>query len=262
MLKELQQQMPSRTLKLSSAGDGGLFTQLIMGLAGTLGAVALSYAVFTMTQGILKDRKMIDNYTIVETASVSGECSAKKFISSCDVEITNNGQTIERSFSFVDFSKDDHNVEIISQKDDPSNINVDLALNKMTNRILTVVGMLVIALIALFWGISVFRAIPKKQRLKNLMNESANQPWEFVAIPAIVDTDEVTYSTEVDGQPMELALNFQGRKPIILEDSGEKVQVLGIKAKTQNTTVILDNKLKNIDFTKEEKKSLLAIIKS
>lgn len=262
MLNKLQQHLPNRTLKLSNAGDGGLITQILLGLAGIAAALVISYALFGMTQSILKDRKLIDNSITVPAASVDGECESKKFLSSCDIEISYKGQTIERGFTFVDFSSKDYNVEVLAQKDDPSNMNVDLALQKMTNRMLTAGGLLLLALGALIYGISVFRAIPKKQRLKKLMNAPENQPWEFVAVPATIDCDEVSYTTEVDGQPLELALNFQGRKPVLLNSDSDQKQVLGIKAKSQNTTVVLCSKLKNLDLTKTEKKPLLDIIKS
>ncbi|PID62761.1 MAG: hypothetical protein CR974_03185 [Gammaproteobacteria bacterium] len=262
MIQDLQNNLPERNLKLANAGDGGLLTSIITGLISLVGFVALVLGTYTMTQGILTDRQLIDNHSVVQSADVSGECSVKKFIASCDVKIVNSGQTVERSFYFVDFSKDDYSVEVIAQKDDPSNMTVDLAIDKMTNRMLTVVGLAVLGVILLIVAITTFRGIPKKQRLKNIMNEPANQPWQFVEVSAEVDGDLITYTTDIDGKPVEMEIGFEGRKPVILGEDGDKKRLLAIQAKTQNTCVIVCQKLKNINFSKAEKKALLAIIKA
>ncbi|MDP8101717.1 hypothetical protein [Phocoenobacter atlanticus] len=260
MLNKLQQNMPQRNLKLANAGDGGLLNSIIIGLVGVLGGGFMVYMLFFMAQGILKDRELIDNSVPVTMANVSGECSSRRLLTSCDVKIAHQGQIVERDFTFVDFSSDDYRVEIIVQKDDPSNMNVDLAINKMSNRIMTAIGLAIIGILMFLGGIITFLGLPKKQRLKNIMNEPANQPWQFVSIPAQIDGDLITYTTDIDGNATEMEIDFEGRKPIILSVDDDNTYLLGIQAKTQKTSVLLCQKLKNINFSKDEKRTLIDII--
>ncbi|MFB2539139.1 MULTISPECIES: hypothetical protein [unclassified Acinetobacter] len=254
LLTRLQESLPSRKLKVKDIGDGGVLNQLLWPIVFL--AIVLLSIVVVVDGGkqILSDRKIANDPVEVVDAMVDGSCKRTKlsFVKSCDVAIQAQGQSVKHDFTFIAFSNEDYEAKVLAQKDNPTNMNVDVAINHMGGRILVLVGFGLLGLLGLLLALMSFRAIPR--RLKMIKNLNENQPWTFITLPVEIDENMTTYKSHVDGKEHTFHIEHKKNEPWLLNPE-DNTQVIAIKS--GETVLPLYKSLHNIDFTDAERQKLL-----
>ena len=125
----------------------------IWGVLGGLVLIALGIGL-AWYQGplLLRDFGISSNVEAATQARlVKGRCKSRLIIFFCDLTIDQSldGAThqTELSYMFVDMPFADHNVRLLSAKDDRSIITTDVGQEMLWNRALTLAGMLVFCLV-------------------------------------------------------------------------------------------------------------------
>ncbi|WP_230658588.1 hypothetical protein [Psychrobacter sp. I-STPA10] len=261
----IEQTLPQRPLKLKHVGDGNLLKQVCIIIALFSGAILLLFFTFDNVKDIIKDRKLVDNYVVLDNAKLHGQCedsSNRYFFEKCEVVISYQDQKIKKEFDFISFNSSSSNddLQVIAQKDDPSNISFNLAINVLKSRIITNIGYFIFALVTFWWGYTVITNVPKQGRVKKIMNDPANQPWQIIAMPVSCDIDSMEFTTDIYGEETDLTIDLKHKKPLIISPMNDKNWVLAVKAKQTNTSVPLTTSLHNIDLSRQEKKEVKAMI--
>lgn len=257
----IEQALPNRPLKLKNAGDGHAAMQVIL-MTGFLlaGGFFFLYSLDHI-RDIYLDNKLIDNYVILDDVEIFGECNRSKFINDCEIEIEYQDQLIEQKFEFFAKESFSDEVEVIAQKDDLNNISTDVAINNIKGRIYVTILMIFLSLAIFGWGLKLAFDFPKKGRIKKIMNDPANQPWQFTALEVDCSGGCMEFKSNVDGKEQAIILHIEKLKPVIIDHiEGNLYWVLAVRAKNTKTVLPLTRKLGNIDLTKQEKTDLLAVI--
>lgn len=266
----LENNFPKRYLKITRIGKKTSFKSILNEISSSilflLVVIILNSIIYSLAYGIIKDRKLMDNYVIADNATIDGKCSSKVFLSMCDVTISKNDTVVEveHSFYFFDLITDGYDVRTIVQKDDPNNLSVDLAINKMTNRVVTLVFLIIcsvpITFLLFYLPIATIRKNFQKYQLKRIMNNPINQPWQFIALCVngyTMSSNSATYTTNIGEKSVTMVVDFNDYDPIILSQQANKIQLLGIKAKNEDSYVVVCGQFSNINLTKTERDILL-----
>lgn len=258
----IEQALPQRHIVIKNAGDGGIFNQLIIIVALLLLSPFLFVNFLGDFKDISADKKLKDNYVVLEDAALRGDCKIRKFFSSCDLTIHHNGEDLEKKINFVGTVSENKEVEVIAQKDDPNNISTTIAVDSTTNRTILTIGFLIVSALTFAWGVIMALNLPKKGRIKKIMNDPVNQPWQFTAVDVDCSGECMEFTTNVDGKDKKLIVQIDKQQPILLSEMDDESHawVLAIKAKNTNTALPLTTSLRNIDITATEKAQLQAEI--
>lgn len=217
--------------------------------------------------GLMRDYEIAKNPVSID-ASIGGKCKTYKGIFvDCDITITYKGQTTKRSIMFIDFHSGDYYVEPVILAENPALITVDLAVNKIWNRIVTL-G----AILLLFIGLIIY--IPfsylRGRKMHGLLYLMQNSQLFPMLVPVKVNEVQgvVTahYKWEVAGKLNKYFATYKVKKeggPLIVPTNDvDNLYALGVVTHTQPIPILLDSKLLRCDMTETERDKILAAIVS
>ena len=99
-----------------------------------LAAAGIAWWVANMGKAIYADYKIGQAYHAID-ADIKGECKIRKAIfTDCKATIRHDGHSVEKTFAFFDFTSGDYTVTAIAANDNPANITLDIAVDKIMNR--------------------------------------------------------------------------------------------------------------------------------
>ena len=109
-----------------------------------------------MGKAIYADYKIGQAYHAID-ADIKGECKTRKAIfTGCKATIRHDGHSVEKTFAFFDFTSGDYTVTAIAANDNPANITLDIAVDKIMNRAVFTLMFLAAVLLGLwhaFYGL-------------------------------------------------------------------------------------------------------------
>lgn len=251
---------PAKPLKLSKITQKFSFL-LLIGAACILLFLGMAWWLYGVGQGIYSDYRISGHHRVLADAQIDGQCKTRKFgMTDCRVTIRDQGRTWEQTFAFFDFSKQDYQVAAVISADNPDLASVDLALEKLGNRIGFFVFLALVALLALWAAYFLpFVSLPRQRRVVAAFNEADAQPWQMVSVPTWKQGHK--YAVELDGVRRSVVLQFNKTRPWVLEEGPEGPVLLGIAPKNGGNPVPLDQKLSAIEgLDKAERQSLIAQI--
>jgi len=191
----------------------------------------------------------------VTDADVDGSCHVKKLaLADCSVTLTYavDGHThvVARDYFWVDFSKHDYTTDVVVAADDPANASASVALEKLPNRILTAVGLLLLFLACAVVPLRHFR---RSRRAR--ARYGTQQPLRFVPVP-VVGVQEVFLRgkayrfTAPDGSGPKHSSLITDKEvtPYRLADG----RLLAVMAGGEDP-ILLDQGLTRLDVTDEER---------
>lgn len=251
---------PNKLLKLTKITQSfGLTT--FLGLFMFLVAAGIGWWQYGSGQSIYADHQISKNPQVLENAKIEGECKTRKFaFTDCKVMIRDGGKTWQKRFSFFDFSKESYDVQAIAAANNPELVSVDLAIDKIGNRIAFLAFFALVALFALWAGFYIlFVSLPRQRKVIAAFNQPDSQPWQLVSVATNKQGNK--YEVDIDGTPRQIVLQFGKNKPWVLAGDGNGLELLGIAPKNGGNPVPLDQKLSAISgLDKAERQALIARI--
>lgn len=255
--------LPDRPLKIVGGTNSKKFIViLIAGFMLILGVALLAWQL----PGVLRDWKISQNpITVYDSDVRNGSCDSRKGLTTCDADViyTHNGKRYEDSvsISFFDLQSGDYTVDVVISETEPELVTLSLGIEKLWNRII-VLGLFS----ALFLGVALGALIQHSRVSRNDRNLS--KPGRIKIVPVSIKdmtsagkTTNVTYlySRENSGRQGKNYTSF-GKKqaPLFLEDDEGNIFGLAAKHEAATIPVMLDENLKRLDLTEEERRTALA----
>lgn len=257
-------QFPTRPLHISKAMIVKNPTKsLIVGILICLSALLIPYLGFP---GLLNDYEISKNPVEVD-AGIKGECRSKMFVTNCDVTLTYQGEKVERDFSFFDIKGGDYYVTAITSKDKPTLLSVDLAVDKIINRL--IIQLIFFALIIAV-GVVCLRGWVRGKKMNEVLAQINDKKLIPILVPVKIQSTQavvaVTYQWPTPQGAQICYAAFHEKKEggmlRIPTDDTTQVYALGVSTDTQTTPILLDGHLSRIDLTTDERIQLFESINS
>ncbi|MDO5091478.1 MAG: hypothetical protein Q4D61_08010 [Cardiobacteriaceae bacterium] len=251
---------PNKPLKLTKITQN-FAMMLFLGLLMLLGGAGIGWWQYGVAHDIYTDHQIGKNPQILENARIDGECKTRKFaFTDCKATIRDQGNTYKKSFAFFDFSKKDYEVMAVANASNPQQVSLDLAIDKIGNRIGFLAFFVAVALLMLWAGIYLFFiAMPRQRKIIAAFNAPGAQPWQPAAVA--VNQQGNKYAVELDGQTRNIVLQFGKNKPWVIGEHDDGLLLLGIQPKNGGNPIPLDQKLSAISgLNKTERQNLIAHI--
>ena len=136
-----------------------------------------------MGKAIYADYKIGQAYHSID-ADIKGECKTRKAIfTDCKATIHHDGHSVEKTFAFFDFTSGDYTVTAIAANDNPANITLDIAVDKIMNRAVFALMFLAAVLLCLWLALyGLFITLPRSRALLAGLNRKEAQPWQLTEI--------------------------------------------------------------------------------
>ena len=211
---------------------------------------------------------LVSDYAVRDTARPiaggtieHGSCTSRLFLVICDADLALSWPgkpPLRRSlhYFFVDAHFGDYSARVVVDPSRPEDMTTDLALDMMTNRLITmaIAGPIFLAVsLGIFWVN--FRTVRRHQKLRVALS---GQLLRLVAMK-IVATGRRAVSTsyvQPDGKVATETWKFPRKsQPIVLDP--QQRTVLGVTAGDGKYAMPLDRNLKWIGLTKEERAAAL-----
>lgn len=251
---------PNKPLKLTKIAQNFAMTAFL-GLLMLLGGAGIGWWQYGVAQDIYADHLISKNPQVLENADIDGECKTRKFaFTDCKATIRDQGKTYQKSFSFFDSSNDGYEVMAVADASNPNRVTLDLAIDKIGNRIGFLAFFVAVALLMLWAGIYIlFVGLPRQRRAIAAFNAPGAQPWQTVAVATNKQGNK--YAVELDGKTRNIVLQFGKNKPWVIGEHDDGLLLLGIAPKNGGIPVPLDQKLSAISgLGKAERQALIAHI--
>ena len=230
-----------------------------------LAAAGIAWWVANMGKAIYADYKIGQAYHAID-ADIKGECKTRKAIfTDCKATIHHDGHSVEKTFAFFDFTSGDYTVTAIAANDNPANITLDIAVDKIMNRAVFALMFLAAVLLCLwlaFYGLLI--TLPRSRALLAGLNRKDAQPWQLTEIEATRKGDRATsYLAERNGKTVKIGLNFGKGSPWIVGGHDGNPLLLAFAPRDGGAAVPFDDKLKSIGgLNKSERRALIEKIKN
>ena len=256
-------QFPTRPLNISRAIAMNPIWAMLIGIVVCLLALLIPYL---GAPGLLNDYEISKNPMEVN-AGIDGKCRSKLMFTNCDVTLTYQGEKVERNFSFFDIKGGDYYVTAITSKDKPALLTVDLATDKIMNRLITQIVFFVLILAG---GISAIRAALRGKKMNQLLANINGKKLIPVLVPVTIKSIQgvtvANYYWPINQSSQKYFATFKEKtEGSVLEVSTEdaaKTYALGVTTDHQAVPILLDETLSRIDLTADEKAQLLECIYS
>ncbi|MDR1075531.1 MAG: hypothetical protein LBL59_04300 [Xanthomonadaceae bacterium] len=248
---------PSGALRVDHTGSFSGIPMLLMMLALALcglGVLALG------TPGILQDWKISKNPASVY-ADVGGECKTRLVLTHCDVTLNYRHQgkpvAVDRHFFFFDFGGGSYQVQALSLDGDRSKVTLDLAIDKLYNRII----FLLLAGAFFFagaWGtmVNYRRARPLSRFGKG---KTAQLRPVVVTLPQKSSIKGLTYKWVAGGQTRLFFTKFTKKEngPFVLGANDNKTfDALAVVPQGSDVAILLDDALTRVQLAEDQKQAL------
>jgi len=142
-LSESTIRLPDRPLRVHPPGAGHR-AQLTVLLWAVFAVAAMVFGVIRPIGDLLVDRELVGKVAPVPDAKVSGRCSTGLVLTSCDatLSVARPGRpeiTREVHYFFLDEHTGDYEIEVVADPARPELLSTDMAMEKLTNRLVTLV---------------------------------------------------------------------------------------------------------------------------
>lgn len=222
---------------------------------------------------LLRDMEISKDYVELPDAGVRGKCSfGKRGSTKCDVTITvpagaKDSSGVSRGFkqhrielSFWEFSARDYSVTAVASRSNPDLVTIDLAIEKLTQRIILFLGTNL-----LFLGLSgyFFYKMLEQIRLRRAfkaLNGKMLQPVsvDVVSLRKAFGATIAVYSYLVGGKKRKVATRIGKQQPFYLSDAPDDSSALGVTDDKGEVVLLLDEALTRLDFSDSERAALKA----
>ena len=231
-----------------------------------LAAAGIAWWVANMGKAIYADYKIGQAYHAID-ADIKGECKIRKAIfTDCKATIRHDGHSVEKTFAFFDFTSGDYTVTAIAANDNPANITLDIAVDKIMNRAVLALMFLAALLLCLWLALyGLFITLPRSRALLAGLNRKEAQPWQLTEIEATRKGDRATsYLAEHNGKTVKIGLNFGKGSPwITVGDHDGNPLLLAFAPRDGGAAVPFDDELKSIGgLNKSERRAFIEKIKN
>ena len=258
--------LPEKRLTMKRIGVNNPVRAVIAASILLLAAAGIAWWVANMGKAIYADYKIGQAYHAID-ADIKGECKTRKAIfTDCKATIHHDGHSVEKTFAFFDFTSGDYTVTAIAANDNPANITLDIAVDKIMNRAVFALMFLAAVLLCLWLALyGLFITLPRSRALLAGLNRKEAQPWQLTEIEATRKGDRATsYLAEHNGKTVKIGLNFGKGSPWITGDNGDRLTLLAFAPKDgDGAPVPFDDQLKSIGgLNKNERRALIEQIKN
>lgn len=254
-------QLPEKPLKIKGMFDNSIKMMTFLVILMPFLALGMFWFSYKLGENIYSDYQISQDYRVLSEASISGQCKARKgFISDCDVTIHNGGQTWERSFAFFDVSGDDYVVQAIASNQNPNQVTLDLAVEKIGNRSILAAIIFLLALV-LAWAAFYLPlvALPNYRKMFRGLNEDSAYPWRLEIIEADAKKGKpLCFYPVLDGKARKIAFVCNKTVPWVISSDKKTAKIFAFAPKNGGQAVPFDKELKHIvGLSKVEKQALL-----
>ena len=203
--------LPEKRLTMKRIGVNNPVRAVIAASILLLAAAGIAWWVANMGKAIYADYKIGQAYHAID-ADIKGECKIRKAIfTDCKATIRHDGHSVEKTFAFFDFTSGDYTVTAIAANDNPANITLDIAVDKIMNRAVFALMFLAAVLLCLwlaFYGLLI--TLPRSRALLAGLNRKDAQPWQLTEIEANQKGDKiVSYLAELNDKPTKISLKIR-----------------------------------------------------
>lgn len=257
----LADSFPTRPLRVARTGAPSPALMLVLGLLMVAGAIA------TLAGGVvnvLPDLAVRANPMTVQTSTADGSCETKRVVfTSCSVvlsyEVAGIPHEVQREYVWIGTAQE-YSTEVMVAADRPELATASVALDKLTNRVLSI-----LAGFAVFLGIGL--ATLRQWRIVRTVRVRYAKQTAQPLTPVVVDLGTVKdvrlrgrlheFTVQVDGKSRkraQLLSKAEGGAPFLVAP-GRALAVRAAGAEAH--PVLLDAGLTRLDLTDDERARLL-----
>lgn len=258
-MPELDNLFPTRPLQVLRTGLGQL--TWVVGVVAALGFfIAL---LFWQVPTLLQDYRISRSYDYTKSGEIlDGDCRTKAFVmTDCSIDISyrvagaRHEKTIELMYLDLGGIGDGFVTRIVHASDAPETVTIELAVNKIWNRVAMTAGLALLLLAAAGSALKYFlngresaNALQKPVRLQPVVAKvTQHQDLKF--------GKNIDYSyTPEGGKPRKASCWFKKNEtPLYLEDG----RALAALPEGGRVAILLDEKLERVAFTEDERAAIL-----
>lgn len=248
-------------MKVKQHGVSGTF---VLFLCVFFGFALVVMVVHSNAPGIMRDWEISKNPTILKQSRVSnGKCKTHQgFFTTCEVGVSFETRGIRKreqlEFTFVDFHSGDYNVEVVASADKPDMVSLDLAVDKLWNRIIVACFLLLAGLAFIVIGIIAMAKATAARRAFRAFNGK-------VLVPVAVEVSKVSknygmhtaeYNYDFKGKKRKAATALRHQTPFFLSNDQDEKTALGVTDQYGEYVILMDEALTRLDFTDTERQAL------
>lgn len=257
--------LPDRPLKLTRKARPGYFWALM----GALLLIAIgAFLMLWQLPGLQRDWTISRNPVLVPDGLVQdGECTTRKAVfTECEARLLYavDGQQFETDVAimFADMHTGDYMVDVVRSGDDPALATMNIAIDKLWNRIIMLAVLLLVTLGA---GLGLLLQGARHMRASGLLAQRGKMeaiPVEIVKAENAGLRVNVTFRNPDGARPKtKYAASFRkSEAPLILENAQGGAIGIAVKHPATPFPVLLDRGLMRLDLTAEERATALASI--
>lgn len=251
----------NKPLKISSIGLASVSSIMFLLLFSILLGTGIAYFGLSGIGEMRKDYHIGQNRQPIE-AEIHGECRTRKlFFTSCKVTIVHENGSVKKSFDFLSFGNDGFSVQAITNRNNPQQVTLDLAADKMMARVGFVAFMAITGLGLMGTGLfTILVVMPRNKQILARLNQSSSQPWRLVLVqPKSLTSGTAIYQVKHQGKMVKLSAHF-GKKaqPFLATDKDDNVYLVAFAPNKGGVPVVVDADLSVIDHADAGEKAMLA----
>lgn len=252
-------QFPIRPLEVSKVIVIKPIVTVIIGFIICLLAFLIPYL---GVPGLLNDYEISKN-PIEVNATIKGKCESKLILTNCDVTLTYKGNRVVRHFYFFDWQNGDYYVTALAAKNNSTLLTVDLAIDKMSNRIIM---QLVFFLLIIGGGISLMITARRGQQMNQILAQMNGRRLHPVLVPVTLKSVKgvmvAHYTWSINQTTKKYFATFKEKKEggilPVPTDEVAQIYALGVMpVDEKNVPILLDKNLTRINLTEQERTQLL-----
>ncbi len=250
---------PTRPMRVRRHGISHPFL-IFLGIV--FGFVILAMVVISNAPGIMRDWEIAkDPVTLNQARTSNGKCKTRQFVfTDCKVTVVyanagrSNRQELE--FAFFDIHNGDYSVEVIGSRTKPDLVTVDLALDKLWNRIITAGFLSLFGFAMIFGGLyGMARHMNVRRAFRGFNGKILRPvPVELMTVTKSYGMLSALYRFDANGKKRKLTTAMRRQTPFYL-DGAEKT-ALGVTDSHGDYVLLLDQALERLDFTDSEREAL------
>jgi len=242
----------------------GVSGALVMFLCVLSGFVLVVMVVHSDAPGIMRDWEISKNPTILRQAKVSnGKCKTRQgFITTCKVGVLFGERGKQKrkqlEFTFVDFHTGDYSVEVIASADKPEMVSLDLAVDKLWNRIIVACLLLLAGLTFIIVEIIAMAKATATRRAFRAFNNKVliPVPVEISKLSKNYGMHTAEYSYDFKGRKRKLTTALRRQTPFFLSHRQDEKTALGVTDQYGEYVILMDEALTRLDFTDTERQAI------
>ncbi len=259
-LASISAAFPKRRMQILATGKQGVLMLLGLSLVGLLFVVGLLYMTLP---DFLYDYKVSKDPVVDESAQIHGSCKSRKVIFiDCDVKINylptpqdTVRKEIKHSFWFVSFQPSMRTDAVRSQSN-PDMITTSMATEHITNRFFMILTFTVLFGF-IFFGC--LYAAWLSHLFKSLIQTKPGLQAVMVKVKDIQNERTVFFETDIDGKKKKLRHIMRKKEsPLFLPHQED--MALAVRLNGTPHVVLLNDELTTLDFTEQERSTLMAAI--